>query len=578
VKKILPVLLAGAMALTLTACGGPGTGPTDTTSSAPVDTTTSAPAATCPAAANGWDVCETPYAQVKQGGSFTGSYETQITQFNTNTADMNEQTIVIAESPVMPVFWSSDGAGDTTMNPDYLVSATPDTSSGKLVVDMVMNPKATWNDGTQITAADWIATINALDGKNKKFDVASSDGYDQITKVEQGADPSEVIFTFKSFYPDWIGIFQYGPMRAESCADPDTFNNGWTWPLSPGWQSGPYTITSYDATSGDVVETPTANWWGQPPKLDKITWKLIADQTAEVQAFANQEIDYLDLGLNSDGYTQAMGTPNSTVREAGGPNFRQFTFNSKAGFLTDLAVRQAIVYGLDRATIAASDMAGLPGTPAQLNNNIFLPSQDGFVDLGQATGLDYNPDMAKQTLEGDGWVMNDSTGFYEKNGKQLDVVFTTLSGVFASTNEYQLAQAMLQKVGINLINKTIDSSTEFEPTLTNKTFQMIAFTWMGTPYPLMNVSQIYGSKGGNNFTNLTIPTVDNNADALASEMDPAARLVLGQQDAQAIWEAVHTLPLYQRPELIAVRANLANVGAFGMSRQPADWTAVGYIS
>ena len=569
-KKFLPVLVAGAMALTLTACSGPGTGP----NTAATDTNA---AVTCPAASNGWDVCETPYAQVQQGGSFTGSYETQITQFNTNNADMNEQSIVIALSPVMPVFWSSDGAGDTTLNPDYLISATPDTSSGKLVVDMKMNPKATWNDGTQITAADWIATINAMDGTNEDFNVASSDGYDQIDSVVQGADPSEVIFTFKSFYPDWIGIFQYGPMRAESCADPNTFNNGWTWPLSAGWQSGPFTITSYDPTSGDVVETPNPNWWGQAPKLDKLTWKLIADQTAEVQAFANQEIDYLDLGLNADGYTQAMGTPNSTVREAGGPNFRQFTFNSQGGFLTDLAVRQAIVYGLDRATIAASDMAGLPGTPTQLNNNIFLPSQDGFVDLGQKTGLDYNPDKAKSTLEADGWVMNASTGFYEKDGKQLDVVFTTLSGVFASTNEYQLAQAMLQKVGINLVNKTIDSGTEFEPTLNNKTFEMIAFTWMGTPYPLMNVSQIYGSKGGSNYTNTTIDTVDNNAAALATEMDPAKRLAIGQEDAEAIWNAVHTLPLYQRPELIAVRDKLANIGAFGMSRQPADWTTVGYI-
>lgn len=572
-KKILPVIAVGALALAMTACGGTSTPP-------PTDTATgNNSTSTLPTPSNdGWAVNLTPYDQVKQGGTFTASYETQITQFNTNTADMNEQSIVVALSPAMPVFYTYDGGGNAVLNPDYVSSVNEDTSSGKLVVDMKMNPKATWNDGTPITADDWIATIHAMDGSDDSFNAASTDGYDQVESVTQGADASEVIFTFKSFYPDWTGILAYGLMPAASCKDADTFNNGWTWPLSAGWQSGPYTITAFDATSGDVTETPNPNWWGQQPKLDKLIWKLIPDQTAEVAAFANQEINYLDLGLNADGYAQATATPNSEVREAGGPNFRQFTFNSKAGFLTDPAVRQAVVYGLDRSQIAASDMAGLPGDPKPLNNNIFLPSQDGFVDLGQSTGLDYNPEKAKSTLEADGWVMNTSTGFYEKDGKQLDIVFTQLSGVAASANEYQQAQSMLKEVGINLVNKTIDSGTEFEPTLVNKTFEIIAFSWMGTPYPLMNVTQIYGTDGGNNFTNLTIPTVDSNANALATEMDAAKRLAIGQDDAEAIWNAVHTLPLYQRPELIACTKTLANIGAFGMGRQPYDWTTVGFTS
>ena len=31
-----------------------------------------------------------------------------------------------------------------------------------------------------------------------------------------------------------------------------------------------------------------------------------------------------------------------------------------------------------------------------------------------------------------------------------------------------------------------------------------------------------------------------------------------------LWEYVHTIPLYQRPELAAVNANVANYGAFGL--------------
>lgn len=42
-----------------------------------------------------------------------------------------------------------------------------------------------------------------------------------------------------------------------------------------------------------------------------------------------------------------------------------------------------------------------------------------------------------------------------------------------------------------------------------------------------------------------------------------------------IWEEGFSLPLNQRPGNYAVRANLANIGAFGMAS--ADWTKVGFL-
>ena len=59
------------------------------------------------------------------------------------------------------------------------------------------------------------------------------------------------------------------------------------------------------------------------------------------------------------------------------------------------------------------------------------------------------------------------------------------------------------------------------------------------------------------------------------EMDPAKRLELGDQAAKSIWESVHTLPLYQRPELAATDAKLANYGAFGLGSP--KWADVGFM-
>jgi peptide/nickel transport system substrate-binding protein len=51
--------------------------------------------------------------------------------------------------------------------------------------------------------------------------------------------------------------------------------------------------------------------------------------------------------------------------------------------------------------------------------------------------------------------------------------------------------------------------------------------------------------------------------AASSELDVAkARDLINQAD-KLVWDEVHSLILYQRPQIYGARANLANVGAFG---------------
>lgn len=570
--RILMPLLAGGIALTMAACGGPSA---VSTGSAPAGGGGSAPAA-----ATGWDINETARDQLT-GGEFTGSISYPITTWNTLSVTGNDQELTFLEAPINPTYYDYDGKGNAIINPDYLTSANEKVDGGKLTLTLELNPKAVWNDGKVIGADDWIATWKALNGTNRSFQVASSDGWDQITDVKAGASQQEVIISFKSTYPDWTAIVAGGPLRAEGAANPNVFNKGWG-EYKDAWFTGPFKVQSWDKTSGTVVMVPNDKWWGAKPLLTKITWKQIkADGLAA--AFANQEVDYYDIGADADGYAQAKGAQNSVVRVAAGPNYRQFTFNSKSPVLSDQNVRQAIVMGLDRATIAKSDLAGLPGNPVPLNNNLYVANQDGYVDQGKATGIDYNVDKAKSTLDAAGWTLNSSTGFREKDGKELDVNFAVLTGVAASENEGLQAQKQLKEIGVNLKLKSVDISKDWPGVLTSHNFDIVAFSWIGTPYPLLNIGQIYGGsmKDGkflpsdSNFAQLEIPKVTELKPQIDTEMDKAKRAEMGNQVAQAIWESVHTLPLYQRPMLIGVRAKAANIGALGMARVP-KWENVGF--
>jgi peptide/nickel transport system substrate-binding protein len=240
--------------------------------------------------------------------------------------------------------------------------------------------------------------------------------------------------------------------------------------------------------------------------------------------------------------------------------------------LADPVIRKAIVQGLDRTAIGASDLAGIDWPVRPLNNNIILENQDGYKDMAQETGLDFNPDKAKADLDAAGWKPG-ADGIREKAGKKLEVKFSQLEGVAASQNEALQTQNLLKQIGIK-VNLVQVASDKFNTTLSGHQFELIAFSWIGTPYPFANINQLYGTGSESNYAQQSLPELDTLTKQIKAETDKAKRIDLANQASKIIWENVHTLPLYQRPELIAIKSKVANYGAFGLTN--VLWENVGY--
>jgi len=79
-----------------------------------------------------------------------------------------------------------------------------------------------------------------------------------------------------------------------------------------------------------------------------------------------------------------------------------------------------------------------------------------------------------------------------------------------------------------------------------------------------------------NYSRVSIPEVDQLIAQIDKETDPQKRIDETNQVNKLLWEDVSTLPLYQRPELVAAKAKLANFGAFGLSNNWFLWQNVGY--
>ncbi len=559
-RKLMAVpLLAGAFALA--ACGGGNSGNGGGSTGNQTVSQQQASAVE--------DINAQPRDNVADGGELRLAITDFGTNWNPGQVDGNLAELTSVRNSLLPINFDFDSGGNFTPDPNYLLSATA-TTSGPTVVTLKLNPKAVWGDGDPIDVDDYIATWKANNGSNTKFQTASTDGFSSVASIKAGADKYEVIITYKTVFPDWSQPWT-SVQKAESVKDPNTFNTGWT-NLRNDWLSGPFKMSAFDKTQKVLTLVPNDKWWGDKPKLSKVTWRAV-DEDAQAAAFQNNELDTFDVGINPDAYTRAKAVSGGTVRKANGPDFRQFTFNSKAGNIADKAVRQAVVQSLNRSQIAASDLAGITDWKVvPLNNHFLLPGQDGYTDNATATNMNYNVVAAKKTLDDDGWVAG-ADGIRAKNGKQLVINISQLTGIAASENEAALAQKMLTAVGmkVNLVDVPV---AKFGTTLSTHAFEIISFSWIGTPYPFANMNQIYGTGSESNYAQLSMPDADKLFATIKTTVDKTQRIQLANQADKIIWTDVHTLPLYQRPQFIATKSTLANFGAFGLASP--KWQDIGY--
>ena len=106
---------------------------------------------------------------------------------------------------------------------------------------------------------------------------------------------------------------------------------------------------------------------------------------------------------------------------------------------------------------------------------------------------------------------------------------------------------------------------------------MIAFSYIGTPFPFTSIKQIFGNCSDGNYSNSYIPGLNEKIDQIAITADPSSARGSPTRSTCCCGTTSTLLPLYQRPDLAAVNANLANCGAFGFET-PGLWEDIGYMS
>lgn len=210
--------------------------------------------------------------------------------------------------------------------------------------------------------------------------------------------------------------------------------------------TGPYIYD--EIVDGEYVRfVRNENYWGEQPYYDEVIVRYIPDASARLQALQSGEIDliYGSALLSWDDYEQATSLHNieGAVAESDSKT-RNLVLNA-SGTLSDLRLREAIAYAIDKETLSEGLTYG-EETPA---DHLF---QDGipYTDVEYNVTRTYDPDKANELLDEAGWTLNESTGIREKDGQTLTLKYTYDSSDALNRSLATAVKSQLEAVGIEV--------------------------------------------------------------------------------------------------------------------------------
>ncbi|MCZ4120022.1 ABC transporter family substrate-binding protein [Streptomyces sp. H39-S7] len=564
---------------------------------------------------SGTDIAAAPRAGVKDGGTMRWAVDSVPATLNAFQADADEGSARIAAA-VLPAMFRLDDRGTPQRDADFLDAASVVENEPRQVVSYKLNPKAKWSDGRAVGAEDFSAQWTALSGRNSAFWTARNAGYDRIADVSQGADAHEVKVTFTTPYADWQSLFT--PLYPKAVTgSPDAFNEGARSALTA--VAGPFKVKGVDRTAGAVTLARNPLWWGERAKLDQLVLTAVpAAGRAAALTGGKLDVAELDPGALAS-VRKAEDARTIAVRRAPGAAYSQLALNGSTGPLADERVRRAVARAIDRQAIADAVLKPL-GLPARaLGNHLVLASQNGYADHSSALGS-ADENQVQALLAAAGWqhtapragaggkagnpaeadapapapgpakpaapapakpeaaapaiggTVVEPSGTLRKDGRQLSLrmVVPTTSSVLADVGN-RIA-TMLSKIGVRTeITKVADAGF-FHDHVASGDFDLALYSWPGTAYPATDDRPIFAkplpAPDGSltveqNYSRVGTDQIDQLLDRAGAELDPKAARDLTARADSRIWAAAGSVPLFQRPEIVALRPTVANVGAFG---------------
>ena len=308
-------------------------------------------------------------------------------------------------------------------------------SDDGLVWTFTLRDDAYFTDGEKLTAADVAFTLETAKAAQGSVDLTymeSAVAKDDSTVVVTLSKPTSILLNTLAS----VGIVPEHAYGEDYGIDPIG--------------SGPYKFVEWRAQE-QIVFTANENYYGGEPAIKKVTIVFMSEDAALAAVQSGQvDVAYSTATLGSTavegyhvealtsadnrGFTLPVLPDEGKTTESGAPIGNDVT--------SKLEIRQAIAYAIDRQKVAEVALNGF-GRPAYSEN-------DGMPWNNPEVVIETDVDYAKKLLADAGWVDTDGDGIVEKDGLKAEFNCVYPSGDSVRQAVAMAAAEQVLAVGIKI--------------------------------------------------------------------------------------------------------------------------------
>ncbi len=327
--------------------------------------------------------------------------------------------------------------------------------------------------------------------------------------------------------------------------------------------TGPYRFVEYVPNDHLTLERNPDYAWAPSvyrqtsANLERITFQFYVDPPSRALALENGEVQIIGeippldaRRLEQSGFTvHPVPIPGQPL---------QLFFNTRLSPTDDVAVRQALILGVDRKGIVEMVF----GSYSPVAQGPLSASTLGFAPEAAFPG--YEPQRARDILRAAGWVDDDGDGVRSRNGEPLAlrIVVPTWG---SNTEVAQLVAASWENLGAEVTLSTAASFGILKEAQAAGDYHAIGINFFGTDPDLLRA--FYASDGLYNWSGVSDARIDSLlAQASRLTSDPEARLQAYAEFARLARDQALLLPIRDYVNLV-----VTDPAVEGLRFSPQGW-------
>jgi peptide/nickel transport system substrate-binding protein len=328
----------------------------------------------------------------------------------------------------------------------------------------------TFHDGTELTAEDVKFTFESI--IDPEMNSPKAGAYQQLDTIEV-LDPYTVKFTLKDVFAPFL-IEMAHPIMPKQATEAQR-DRKFTESLVG---TGPFKLVDWKHDEELVFEANPEYFEGAP-KLEKIIFKVIPEEKTRFLELAYGKVDFVQNALDPQTITLIKNGENLPKKPKALQVIAEESvliyymgFNLEDPILSDVNVRQAISYAIDRQLIVDHLLEG----QASLATGLLSPSNWAYEP--DVKTYAYDPEKAKALLDEAGYPDPDGDG----PESRFTIVYKTSTDPLRMLIG-QVLQDQFKQVGIEISEIQTFEWAKFYQDIIDGNFQIYTLRWVGITEP-----------------------------------------------------------------------------------------------